>query len=70
MKTLLVLGAGALAMYLMDRENGPRRRAQLRDQLERAKRAISERARGGAAAAESDAEQVSPAYPSAEHLKR
>ena len=42
MKTLLALGAGALAMYLMDRERGPQRRAQLRDQVERAKRAFGD----------------------------
>ena len=70
MKTLLALGAGALAMYLMDRERGPRRRAELRDQLDRAKRVISERVRGGAASAESDAEPVVQAYPSADHLGR
>lgn len=33
MKTLLTLGAGALAMYLMDREKGPQRRAQLLEKL-------------------------------------
>ena len=33
MKTLLVLGAGALAVYLMDREKGPQRRAQLLEKL-------------------------------------
>jgi hypothetical protein len=43
MKTLLVLGAGALMMYLMDGERGAQRRAQLRDQVERAKRALSAR---------------------------
>ena len=63
MKTLLALGAGALAMYLMDRERGPQRRAQLRDQVERAKRAFSARVRGVAADAESDAERVSENFP-------
>ena len=45
MRTLLTLGAGALLMYLMDRERGPQRRAQLRDQLERLKRALNAHAR-------------------------
>ena len=70
MKTLLALGAGALAMYLMDRERGPQRRAQLRDQAERAKRAFSARVRGVVADAESDAERVSETSPRAEHLVR
>ena len=45
MRTLLTLGAGALLMYLMDGERGPQRRAQLRDQMERLKRALSARGR-------------------------
>lgn len=69
MKTLLLLGAGALAMYLMDREHGPQRRAQLREQLERAKRRLSERAHGGTARAERD-EQASQIYPGAGPIGR
>jgi hypothetical protein len=53
MKTLLALGAGALAMYLMDREQGAQRRAQLREQLERARRRIRQKASGAAARSES-----------------
>ena len=70
MKTLLLLGAGALAMYLMDRELGPQRRAQLREQLERAKRLMSERAHGGATRAEPDAEHASQGYPGAGPIGR
>lgn len=70
MKTLLLLGAGALAMYLMDRELGPQRRAQLREQLERAKRRLSERAHGGAVRTERDAEHASQVYPGAGPIGR
>ena len=49
MKTLLALGAGALAMYLMDREQGAQRRAQLREKLDRAQRMIRERVSGSPA---------------------
>jgi hypothetical protein len=69
-KTLFLLGAGALAMYLMDRERGPQRRAQLREQLERAKRLVSERAHGGTARAEADAERASQVYPGAGPIGR
>ena len=34
MKTLLWLGLGAAAMYLFDKEQGQKRRAQLRERLE------------------------------------
>ena len=44
MKTLITFGLGALTMYLLDPEQGPRRRAQLRDQWTRARRALPERA--------------------------
>ena len=70
MRTLLALGAGALAMYLMDRERGAQRRAELRDQMERAKRALSARVRGVAAGAESAAERVSETSSRSEHLVR
>ena len=53
MKTLIALGAGALAMYLMDREQGTQRRAHLREQLERARRKIREKASGTPARSES-----------------
>jgi hypothetical protein len=33
MRTLVTFGLGALTMYLLDRENGPQRRARLRSQL-------------------------------------
>lgn len=44
MRTLIAFGAGAAAMYLLDPEQGRRRRALLRDQLVHAKRVLSERA--------------------------
>ncbi len=56
-------------MYLMDRELGPQRRAQLREQLERAKRLVSERTHG-AARAEPDAEHASQVYPGAGPIGR
>ena len=40
MRTLVTLGLGALAMYLLDPEHGRRRRARVRDQLTQAKRAV------------------------------
>ena len=43
MKALIAFGIGAAAMYLLDPEQGRRRRALLRDQLSHAKRAIGER---------------------------
>ena len=46
MKTIIAVGVGALAMYLLDREQGAQRRAQLRAQLERAKRMLKERVPG------------------------
>lgn len=38
MKTLLTLGLGALAMYLLDPDQGRRRRAQLRGQWEQGRK--------------------------------
>jgi len=46
MRTLFWLGLGAAAMYLMDPEQGRRRRALARDKLLEARRAIRERAEG------------------------
>lgn len=46
MRTLIWLGLGAAAMYLMDPEQGRRRRALARDKLVKARRAIRERAEG------------------------
>ena len=57
-------------MYLMDRELGPQRRAQLREQLERAKRRLSERAHGGAERTERDADHASQVYPGAGPIGR
>jgi hypothetical protein len=48
MRTLLTFGLGALTMYLLDPEQGRRRRALLRDQLTHARRVIRERSAGTA----------------------
>jgi hypothetical protein len=44
MRTLLWLGLGAAAMYLLDPEQGRRRRARVRDRMTEARRAIRQRA--------------------------
>jgi hypothetical protein len=46
MRTLFWLGLGAAAMYLMDPDQGRRRRALARDQITKARRVIRERASG------------------------
>lgn len=48
MRTLLWLGLGAAAMYLLDPEQGRRRRALMRDQMTKARRVMRERASGKA----------------------
>jgi hypothetical protein len=48
MRTLLLLGLGAAAMYLFDPEQGRRRRALVGDQMTKARRIIRERAAGAA----------------------
>ena len=48
MKAIVALGLGALAMYLLDPQQGRRRRALLRDQVTHAKRVVRERASGAA----------------------
>ncbi|HEX2197367.1 MAG TPA: hypothetical protein VHG88_01915 [Burkholderiales bacterium] len=48
MRTLFWLGLGAAAMYLLDPEQGRRRRALMRDQAIKARRLIHERASGTA----------------------
>lgn len=48
MRTLVTLGLGALAMYLLDPQQGRRRRALVRDQWTHAKRVVRERAAGTA----------------------
>ena len=44
MRTLLWLGLGAAAMYLLDPDQGRRRRARVQDKMAQARRAIRERA--------------------------
>jgi hypothetical protein len=48
MRTLIIFGLGALTMYLLDPDQGRRRRALLRDRFTHAKRVVSERASGTA----------------------
>ena len=48
MRMLFWLGLGAAAMYLMDPDQGRRRRALARDQITKARRVIRERASGKA----------------------
>jgi hypothetical protein len=48
MNPLLLLGLGAAAMYYLDPEQGPRRRAQAREQLNKAGSILRERAYGAA----------------------
>lgn len=48
MRTLFWLGLGAAAMYLLDPDQGRRRRALARDKMTKARRAIHERASGTA----------------------
>jgi hypothetical protein len=76
MRTLLTLGLGAAAMYLLDPEQGPRRRAQLRERWMDGTRRLRERASGTAAEARGPMgvplEQDKPADtpPGAHHLGR
>lgn len=48
MRTVFWLGLGAAAMYLLDPQQGRRRRALIRDQLTHARRVVRERASGTA----------------------
>jgi hypothetical protein len=48
MRTLFTLGLGALAMYLLDPQQGRRRRALLQDQLTHARSVLRKRAAGTA----------------------
>jgi hypothetical protein len=43
MKTLVTLGLGALAMYLLDPQQGRARRTLVRDRLKHAKRLVEQR---------------------------
>lgn len=67
MKTIIAVGVGALAMYLLDREQGAQRRAQLREQLERTKRMLKERTAGNVS---TEHEPASETPEGAHHLGR
>lgn len=54
MKAIVALGLGALAMYLLDPQQGRQRRARLRDQVTHAKRVARERVQGQLARAGSN----------------
>ncbi|HJY75413.1 MAG TPA: hypothetical protein VKE95_02220 [Burkholderiales bacterium] len=47
MRTLVTLGLGALAMYLLDPQHGRGRRTFVRDRLARARRFVSRRRSDG-----------------------
>jgi hypothetical protein len=69
MNPLLLVGLGAAAMYYLDPEQGARRRAQAREQLNRAQSAIRQRASGGVPA-EGERQQPSETPEGAHHLGR
>jgi hypothetical protein len=69
MRTLVTLGLGALAMYLLDPEKGQRRRALIRDQLARRGYGASMEARS-AIRTEPEAGPVSQTPQGARHLGR
>jgi hypothetical protein len=68
MRTIFWLGLGAAAMYLLDPEQGRRRRGQVREQLTRARERIRQRASGAGPALERDEPARAPE--GAHHLGR
>ena len=64
MKTLITLGLGALAMYLFDPQQGPKRRAMLRDKAKE----LGNRAPGAAEETQRALRESTPE--SAQHLGR
>lgn len=68
MRTLLTLGLGALAMYLLDPEQGRRRRGLLREQWEQGRKKTLPQQTSPGAALEPDKPSETP--PSAHHLGR
>ena len=72
MRTLFTLGLGALAMYLLDPQQGRRRRALLQDQLAHARTALRKRAAGAEArsAIKTEPGQTSVSPEGAQHLGR
>ena len=76
MKTLMTLGLGALAMYLLDPQQGRRRRALLREQVRdlsnRAYGKVTEARGAGKSTLESDRPDMRPTDTpqSAQHLGR
>ena len=76
MRTLVTLGIGAVAMYLLDPEQGPRRRAQLRERFADGQRRLLDRTRGSAEEARGpmgvplEQDQPTDTPPGAHHLGR
>lgn len=71
MKTLITFGLGALAMYLLDPQQGRRRRAEARDQWMRLQRLVQERAQPRVnTQLEQERESTAAIPQSAQHLGR
>jgi hypothetical protein len=77
MRTLITFGLGALTMYLLDPQQGRRRRALLQDQITHAKRLVRERTEGKvrdlpnrAVRTELEPDQPSETPAGAQHLGR
>jgi hypothetical protein len=66
MNPLLLLGLGAAAMYYLDPEQGPRRRAQAREQLIKARDTVRERASGMTAGKKAEPRTGDPLAPPTE----
>jgi hypothetical protein len=70
MKTLMTFGLGALAMYLLDPEQGRRRRWLLRNRLAHAKDLVRERTAGAAASTQLEPDKPSATPEGVHHLGR
>jgi len=70
MRTLVTLGLGALAMYLLDPQHGRGRRTFVRDRLARARRFVSRRTSGAPDLSYRQYVASTETPPSAQHLGR